>query len=336
MMTAEQVMDPAEREAAVSGGIPSPTEVAPGVWTLPTEFPTHGQPLRYTLSYVILDGGGGVHLIDPGVDTDGNWAALTTLLGALGRGIADVRTVVVTHLHFDHLGMGGRVRAASGAQVVLHRLEQAAIDGEFGGADPERFDRWGVPPERRDELARITEERFAKAAITADRLVEGGDVLRLGDVRLEVIWTPGHTYGSICLREPDRRLLFTGDHVLPLLNPGLGLGGPTPSNPITDYLDALDRVAGFDDHQVCPGHGYRFTGLRARCEKLGAHHSRRTAEVAAVLDRLDRPSVWEVASQLYWSLGWENLSHYLLDSALAQVEMHIARLGRDHELERTA
>jgi glyoxylase-like metal-dependent hydrolase (beta-lactamase superfamily II) len=332
-MTAEHVVDPAEQHAALHGGVPEPTEIAPGVWTLPTEFPSKGQPLRYTLSYVLTDASGGVHLIDPGVDTEANWQRLETHLAALGRTVADIRTVVVTHLHFDHLGIGARIRAASGAEVVLHRLEQAAIDGEFGGADQERFERWGVPHARRDELARVTEERFSKAQITADRLVEGGTRLDLGGIHLEVIWTPGHTYGSICLRDPERKLLFTGDHVLPVLNPGLGLGGPTPSNPISDYLDALDRVAGFDDHQVCPGHGYRFFGVKARCETLGAHHARRTAEVAEVLDRLDRPSVWDVASHLYWSLGWENLSHYLLDSALAQVEMHIARLGRDTELE---
>jgi glyoxylase-like metal-dependent hydrolase (beta-lactamase superfamily II) len=335
-MTAEQVVEPAEKHAALHGGVPAPAEIAPGVWTLPTEFPSKGQPLRYTLSYVMTDASGGVHLIDPGVDTDANWQLLERHLATLGRRIADIRSVVVTHLHFDHLGVGARVRAASGAEVVLHRLEQAAIDGEFGGADPQRFDRWGVPASRRDELARITEERFSKAQIGADRLVEGGARLELGDLGLEVVWTPGHTYGSICLRDPERKLIFTGDHVLPLLNPGLGLGGPTPSNPISDYLDALDRVAAFDDHQVCPGHGYRFFGLRARCETLGAHHARRTAEVAGVLDRLDRPSVWQVASELYWSLGWENLSHYLLDSALAQVEMHIDRLGRTAETQRAA
>jgi glyoxylase-like metal-dependent hydrolase (beta-lactamase superfamily II) len=336
-MTAEQVVDLAEQQAAIHGGIPAGAEIAPGVWTLPTEFPSKGQPLRYTLSYLLTDASGGVHLIDPGVDTDANWERLEAQLAALGRSVADIRTVIVTHLHFDHLGMGPRVRSASGAAVVLHRLEQAAIDGEFGGADFERFDRWGVPHSRRDELTRIIEERFSKAQITADRLVEGGTELLLGDgLRLEVIWTPGHTYGSICLRDPERKLLFTGDHVLPLLNPGLGLGGPTPSNPISDYLDALDRVAAYDDHQVCPGHGYRFFGLRARCETLSAHHARRTAEVARVLDRLDRPSVWQVASELYWSLGWENLSHYLLDSALAQVEMHIDRLGRTAETARAA
>jgi glyoxylase-like metal-dependent hydrolase (beta-lactamase superfamily II) len=334
-MTTDQVVDPEEQQAALHGGLPAAAQVANGVWTLPTEFPSKGQPLRYTLSYVLTDAAGGVHLIDPGVDSDANWQHLEAQLSTLGRQVSDIRSVIVTHLHFDHLGMGPRIRAASGAEIVLHRLEQAAIDGEFGGGDRERFDRWGVPHARRDELARVTEEPFAKAQVTADRLVEGGAVLELDGIRLETIWTPGHTYGSICLREPDRKLIFTGDHVLPLLNPGLGLGGPTPSNPISDYLDALDRVAGFDDHQVCPGHGYRFYGLRARCELLGAHHARRTAEVASVLDQLKRPTVWEVASRLYWSLGWENLSHYLLDSALAQVEMHIARLGRATDLERT-
>ncbi|MFC4243183.1 MBL fold metallo-hydrolase [Gryllotalpicola reticulitermitis] len=335
-MTTQHVVDTTEEHAATTGSVPEPREVMPGVWTLPTEFPSKGQPLRYTLSYVLLDTAGGVHLIDPGVDTSANWKRLETLLASLGRELADIRTVVVTHLHFDHLGIGARVRAATGAQVVLHRLEQAAIDGEFGGADRERFERWGVPAARRGELDRVTQERFSKAQITADRLVEDGDVLEFPGIRLHVIWTPGHTYGSICLRHEEGKLVFTGDHVLPLLNPGLGLGGPTPSNPISDYLDALDRVARFDDHQVCPGHGYRFYGLRARCDALSAHHARRTAEVAEVLDRLDRPSVWQVASELYWSLGWENLSHYLLDSALAQVEMHIARLGRIAETERAA
>src|SRR5690606_14753860 len=80
----------------------------------------------YTLAYVLLDARGDAHLIDTGWDSDENWRRLGDGLAAAGRGIEDVATVTVTHLHADHLGLAERVRAASGATLAMHRVEHEA------------------------------------------------------------------------------------------------------------------------------------------------------------------------------------------------------------------
>src|SRR5690606_14605115 len=111
---------------------------------------------HFTLSYLVLDAADGVHIIDPGWDSDDNWRALETTLAEIGRRVDDIATVTVTHLHPDHLGMAERVRAASGAQVALHRLEQDGIR-ELATPIPvaeslARFADWGAPDDRHPEL----------------------------------------------------------------------------------------------------------------------------------------------------------------------------------------
>ncbi len=66
----------------------------------------------------------------------------------------------------------------------------------------------------------------------ADLLVEDGDVLPIAGREVRALWTPGHTAGHLCLVDEGDGLLFTGDHVLPRINPGIGLGGRTATNPL--------------------------------------------------------------------------------------------------------
>ena len=329
-MTDPRPTNPAEYEAAKKRVTPQPAEFRPGVWSVP--LPLREALVPYTLCYLLLDNQGGVHLIDPGADSVENWKIVNEVLQQAGRSMTDVASVVVTHLHFDHIGMADRIREASGARVVMHRFEQEAIDRGYGTVSPNRADLWGVPSQRREELLSVARERASRVHTQADELVVDGDRLVIPSRDVQVVWTPGHTYGHICLVSADDDLVFTGDHVLPMLYPGLGLGGSTQDNPIADYLAALGRISTFDALETCPGHGYRFRGLADRCEATAAHHRRRTADVAAVLDRLSFPTVWEVAATVTWSAGWDGLHGYALDSALSQTAMHVEFLGRNNEL----
>ncbi|MFF1635322.1 hypothetical protein [Leifsonia sp. NPDC058248] len=101
--------------------------------------------------------------------------------------------------------------------------------------------------------------------------------------------------------DADDGLVFTGDHVLPTIHPGLGLGGETATSPIADYLESLERIAAYDDLRVCPGHEYVFSGLAARCASTAEHHLRRSREVAARLQVDEDLSIWQVASELTWT-----------------------------------
>lgn len=285
-----------------------------------------GPGLPFSLCYLVEDDRGGVHVVDPGSPGEKAAAALDAALAAIGRRPSDVVSIVATHLHADHAGGAARLRECSGAPVLMHEREAEAIARLADGAPALDLAAWGVPAERRPELlaAAATPPGAGIAAPTAT--LTDGDLLDIPGRRLRVLATPGHTAGSICLDDEADGLLFTGDTVLPTVNSGIGLGGPIGGStgggdPIADYLGSLRIVAALD-REALPGHERPFATLRERCAELERHHLSRRDEVAAQVREHPDATVWEVASALTWTGGWEALAGFALLSALAQTSLH--------------
>ncbi|MBS1699489.1 MAG: MBL fold metallo-hydrolase [Actinobacteria bacterium] len=329
---------PAQLAAWDAGVQPEPEQVAPGVWALPVPIPAGTIP--HTLCYALI-GTDGVHLIDPGWDEPDSVAALVAGLAAIGCTLADVRTVIATHFHPDHLGAADTLRR-HGARVVFSGVEDVVLRQETapaasdGDAYRVQLREWGVPEERWEELLASFDRAGLIPTESPDLPVADGAVLDLGGHRLRVIATPGHTDGHICLVDDERRLLYSGDHVLPRIYPGIGIGVLPGGDPLGDYFDSLDRLARYDDHLVLPGHEFCFRGLGARRRQLVRHHLRRTDELAGLLrERRDR-SIWDYASRLTWTAGWEGLTGFWLHSALRQTALHRAYAGSDRSRARLA
>ncbi|MEY9950918.1 MBL fold metallo-hydrolase [Leifsonia sp. EB34] len=292
--------------------------VAPGVRRVRVPMPP-GTGLPFSNAYLIADTDGRVHLIDPGSPTAEAREALRTALDG-----APVASIVLTHLHADHSGGAADLAAETGAPVLVHERERAALRLIAAGLPAPDLKAWGVPAERHPELLAAAAVPTGPAAQLVDAAITGvltdGELLDVPGRRLRVVGTPGHTDGHLCLHDEEAGLIFTGDHVLPTINSGLGLGGPTATNPIADYLASLDRVAELDRGTLTalPGHENPFTGLRERCAALAAHHLRRADEVAA------HPggTVWEAARTLTWTGGWDALAGFTLLSALRQTAQH--------------
>lgn len=318
-----EIRSRAQAEAWAAGRLAPAERVADGVWALCVPMPGPGLP--FTIAYA-LTGDDGVHLIDAGWDDDESLAALTAGLAESGHTLGDVRTVVATHFHPDHLGLSGRLRALAGARVVLSATDHTILTQAAARETPEAHEAdlrtWGVPRERWAGLPARGRDTLAHSTGEPDIALADGDVLRLAGHTLRVLATPGHSGGHICLIDDERRLLYSGDHVLPGINPGVGIGALPDADPLADYLDSLDRLGPYDDYDVLPGHEYRFTGLAARRAQIAAHHLRRTAEVAALLSELGDAPVWEYARRLTWSHGWEGLHGFHLLSALRQTALH--------------
>ena len=304
--------------------LPEPEELFPGTWVVP--FPTETDFVPYTLSYLFSDDRGNLHIIDPGWDNSDNRRRLADFLDSVGAGLADVASTLVSHFHPDHFGMAAYLRESSGAEIVLSEREQAAIDGPQKLEDP--LDEWGVPADRRPELEHLQRVEHPIDPVRADRLVHEGDVVGGPGKELRVLETAGHTEGHISFVSDQDLLVFTGDHLLPRIHPGLGLGPGrgSDSNTLSQYFDGLRRVAQFDEHLVCPGHEYTFWGAARRCLSTAAHHSRRSDEVRSVLEIMPEAPTWEVARRVTWAAGWDALHTYRLRSALRQIAMHIAHL----------
>jgi glyoxylase-like metal-dependent hydrolase (beta-lactamase superfamily II) len=312
-------------DASDAGTVPPLEQVREGVWALGAAMP--GGHIPYSLLYLVRDDAGGIHVIDPGWDSDANWHGLVAALADIGSDLAAVASVTATHLHPDHIGMAQRLHDETGAPVQVHTLEARALASAGpGGWSPSalahELDEWRVPADRRSEIERMLVGAPPRPTVNVDRVVHDDERLDIPGFDLVAMRTPGHTAGSISIRDDANRLVLTGDTILPTMHAGLGLGGPTDTNPISDYLGSLNALGRYPDHEALPGHGYRFTGLADRARQSAEHHLRRSREVAALLERDPTASSWDVASSLTWTAGWQNLAGFYLYSALSQTAMH--------------
>jgi glyoxylase-like metal-dependent hydrolase (beta-lactamase superfamily II) len=326
-----QPTNEAQHAEALADRVPAPDEVREGIWSIPLPMAQPGNP--FSLCYAIAGSDDSLHLIDTGYDTEENWELLSAGLAGFGRSIDEVASVFVTHLHPDHLGLSERLRAASGARIGMLRREYEGVQAIAAHGllvTDERLDAWGVPADRRAELiGALGPSLVARGLPTVDRLYEPGESLDIPGRRLIVLVTPGHTAGSACVVDPSVGLLFTGDTVLPRIFSGLGLGDPSESNPIADYLDSLASLARYDELEVAPGHGFRFRGLIERNAELVEHHLHRSRAAAAIIAAEPDASTWEVASRLRWTAGWERLRGFFLFSALFQTQLHLEFVGSE-------
>ncbi|MFC5821462.1 MBL fold metallo-hydrolase [Nonomuraea harbinensis] len=321
-----------QRAAWTGGGIPEVERVRPGLWSIPVPIPIN--PLRYVLVYA-LELADGVAIIDAGWDTDEAYEALTAGLGVAGYTIADVKAVLVTHIHPDHYGLAGRVREASGAWIGLHPADAGLLreryDEEFIDAlvakERAQLLRCGVPASTVDELAGASMMIRTFVTMAApDRLIEDGDRLDLSGWDLRAVWTPGHSPGHLCFAESSRKLLFTGDHVLPRITSAVAVHPQSAPNPLADYLDALAALRAFDVEEVLPAHEYRFLELAGRVDYVMEHHRERLAEIEEVVSGTDGVTCWDVATKLTWSRPWESIPSFMRRAAGNETLAHLVWL----------
>ena len=168
-----------------------------------------------------------------------------------------------------------------------------------------------------------------------DRLIEDGEVLELPGWDLRAVWTPGHSPGHLCFHSPSRRLVLSGDHVLPRISPNIAVHTQQIANPLADYLASLGTVEHLECDEVLPGHEWRFSGLAERVEELRRHHRARLDEILAALAADDGLTCWELTMRLTWSRPLELSSSFIQRAASGETLAHLVLLesrgrGRPH------
>lgn len=311
---------------------PGAHQVRPGVYRIP--LPLHDSGLRAVNSYLV-DSPSGPVLVDAGWASSRTEKALSQALRPLGYRLDDVREVLVTHCHWDHLTQALVLREAFGSRVRLGRGEQPSIDGferELGlyPRQVELLRRCGASElAARIDTLPVSDEERSMPHERPDLWMDDGELLALDGRELQVIATPGHTRGHVVLRDAAAGLLFAGDHVLPGITPSLGLEPVPGAKPLRSYLDSLRLVRDLPDALLLPAHGPVTPSVHVRVDELLEHHRVRLQEALdAVAAGAETP--YQVALALPWTRRASRLEELDLFSrmlAVLETDAHLDLLA---------
>ena len=315
-------------------------EIAPGLWRLP--MPIAGHALAGVCAYLVRDRDGYV-LVDSGMDIPSCADALETHLAALDLPVSALHTIVLTHSHADHAGQAPGLRQRSGARIWLHRREAPLVDPErpIGDADLGALVGWltrhGFPIDQAEEARQAVDDGLGRTYLfEADRLLEGGETFAVGEYRFEVVPTPGHTPGHVCLYESTRRLVLTGDHLFGKAAPNVRLMPYSPADIMRRYLDSLERLGKLPAERGLPAHGEPFERVPERAQEVARHQLRRREQLRSLVT--ERPRTAYELAQVVWGSGgrrsWDTFHGRLRRNAALLLAAHLELLAVEGEIAR--
>jgi glyoxylase-like metal-dependent hydrolase (beta-lactamase superfamily II) len=271
--------------------------------------PLPGSPLKELNSYVLTAPDRNL-VIDTGMNRPECLAALEAGLRELSIEL-DSTDFLATHLHADHHGLIPTL-LRPGRRAFMGAIDAGHMRHGFGWTTDSPMGRYmarsGFPAD--DLLASFQNHPGFK--FRPDRVVEyehlfEGDVVAIGDYRLQVIDTPGHTHGHISLYDPDHRLFIAGDHVLGDITPNIQAWSDD-EDPLADYLSSLEKVEALDVELCLPGHRRIIHQFRRRTQELAEHHHERADEIVEVLGAGGPRNAYDTAARMTWDIvarSWE-------------------------------
>ena len=268
-----------------------------GVYHIPLELPwsTLGNVNVY-----LLEEDDGYVMIDCGVDGSEYLKLLEIHLSELNITFGDIKLLIGTHMHIDHIGLSGKLREFD----IPFALYENSIDYLA------EYNDWSI---RFKELIRMAESEYAPLSfiedlnsintpIYAGRVKKPDILLSEGKIKslkrsLEVIFTPGHDYSEISLFDKETKIIFSGDHILPRITPFIPVQNEN-SNLLKEFLDSLDKVNNISHDLIAPGHGNIISNPYKRIEQMKLHHQRRSERILSFL-KIQNLTGWEITNMLF-------------------------------------
>jgi glyoxylase-like metal-dependent hydrolase (beta-lactamase superfamily II) len=228
-------------------------DVCPGVHLI-----EHGRTNCY-----VIEADTGVLLVDAAYPR--TWRLVERALTSLGGSPSDIRGLVITHGHFDHVGFATRLQREHGVGVWAHPADFPITRHpyRYHPQKPRLLYPIAYPRSIPVLSSMVAAGALRVPGVVPDHTLSDGDTLDLPGAP-QVICTPGHTDGECVLWLADRGVLLTGD-ALVTLDPYTGLTGPriiarAATHDRRQALASLEPLTGLPVDKILPGHGEVWSG----------------------------------------------------------------------------
>ena len=268
-----------------------------GIYHIPLKLPWSTPS---SVNVYLLEDNDGYVMIDCGVDGSIYLNLLESHLKEIGINFSDIKLLIGTHMHLDHIGLSGSLREFD-IPFALYKNSVDYLD---------EYNDWSVrfaglikvaknenaPLAFIEELKSITTPAYAGKLTKPDILLSEGKIKSIKR-ELNVLFTPGHDYSEISLHDEHTKIIFSGDHILPRITPFIPVENEE-SNLLKEFLDSLDKIDAIDHEIIAPGHGNIISTPHKRIEQMKLHHQRRSENIIGFLKN-DDLSGWEITTILF-------------------------------------
>lgn len=275
-------------------------EILPNLFKI--KIPLPGHPLRTTNSYIITSK-------ERNLVIDTGWNHLESadaLLNGLDKvGVTLSRTdLFLTHIHADHAGLLG-LFSSKGSKVFCGKGDLEFMDNYLNTDKDKSWQHLrtlaaphGFPDgEIEEAIAAHPGTSYAPSSCNTLIPIKDKDLFRIGDYNFCCISTPGHTPGHMCLYEPSKKFLFSGDHLLGEFSPTIAQWNLSDCY-LATYLASLDQLTEYAVDMVLPGHWGTFKNFHVRIKETKAYHQGYQSEIIELLADGKAMTAYEIASCL--------------------------------------
>ncbi len=276
-------------------------EILPRLYRIVLPLPRN--PLKEINSYVLTSNNRNL-IIDTGMNRPECQEVLDAGLNEIGIDL-EKTDIIATHYHADHQGLVFSL-LKKGSRAYMGESDARAM--EAGSTTHARKipmgDYAALSGFPNDVLLEAQKNhpgfKYGPQSVVDYIHLKDGDTFNIGEYSLTVVETPGHTEGHICLYEPNKKIFFSGDHVLGDITPNIQ-AWTDDYDPLGLYLTSLKKVYDLDVELCLPGHRTIVKDIRKRVTELLEHHRVRANEVISILER-GAKNAYQTASEMKWDI----------------------------------